>query len=782
MRALDYLGAPLAGGTRAALDAAIIRRDASRIQELMDAETLLTVRINPEERVKAERAAGQAKLRQAGYTPVLIKVVNEADVTKRLRIGSPQAGQVYAGMSKLSAFRQRQPELRANENQAGRSDRFLDMEMFSDRPMTPQLSGLRVEYAIALIYSSEAGKREATLTFDIGQGTQDLRFRAELPVLFDIVPAVETRLKVLDMDGSPTLGRFLFLDSQGHVHPPQAKRLAPDFFFQRHIYRADGEAVRLSPGEYTMFYGRGPEYRWLSRKVVVSGEADPAIEVRLERWIDPGAFGYVCGDHHIHAAGCAHYTQPSEGVEPADMFRQVKGEGLGVGCVLTWGPGFDHQHKFFSADADKVSEAKTVLKYDIEVSGFGSQALGHVCLLDLKEQIYPGANGSKDWPTWTLPVLQWAKAQGGVVGYAHSGSGLQVNPEAAAGRLLARLDTNGDKALNAGEAEAGLLTEPFGMIDADGNGIVSLDELVRSHNRVADSLPNFAIPELNGVGAQEIFVTAALGACDFISAMDTARLLEWNCWYHLLNCGMPVKVSGETDFPCMSGTRVGQGRVYVKTGKTDGIDFSEWCDRLAEGRSYVSDGYGHAMEFKVNGVPAGDDVKLEKPGKVQVSAKVAFSPETPLEVAYGAASDALRRVIGDTVVLYADRPEPGQGGYRPTTRTVELVVNGEVAASRRVPADGKIHDVTFSFPVERSSWVALREFPQMHTNPVNVLVGGKPLRVSRRSAQWCLDCIAHLWSVRSRRIADDERMAAGLAYAEAEEIYRKILAEAPPER
>jgi hypothetical protein len=30
------------------------------------------------------------------------------------------------------------------------------------------------------------------------------------------------------------------------------------------------------------------------------------------------------------------------------------------------------------------------MKYDIEVSGFGSEALGHVCLLNLKEQVYPG--------------------------------------------------------------------------------------------------------------------------------------------------------------------------------------------------------------------------------------------------------------------------------------------------------------------------------------------------------------------------------------------------------
>lgn len=97
-----------------------------------------------------------------------------------------------------------------------------------------------------------------------------------------------------------------------------------------------------------------------------------------------------------------------------------------------------------------------------------------------------------------------------------------------------------------------MLLEAFARSDENRDGVLTLAELTASHDRVADVLPNVAVPELNSVGAQEIFVTAALGLCDFISAMDTARLREWNCWYHLLNCGFPVKVSGETDFPCMS--------------------------------------------------------------------------------------------------------------------------------------------------------------------------------------------------------------------------------------
>jgi hypothetical protein len=141
--------------------------------------------------------------------------------------------------------------------------------MFTASPMTASLSGLEAEYAVALIYSSESGSREATVTFDVGQGTQDLGFRAELPVLFDVKPAVRVKLHVLDHDGTPTTARFQFLDQQGHVVPPQAKRLAPDLFFQKHVYRAHGEDVLLPPGELTMFYGRGPEYRWIKRTVTI---------------------------------------------------------------------------------------------------------------------------------------------------------------------------------------------------------------------------------------------------------------------------------------------------------------------------------------------------------------------------------------------------------------------------------------------------------------------------------------------------------------------------------
>jgi hypothetical protein len=372
--------------------------------------------------------------------------------------------------------------------------------------------------------------------------------------------------------------------------------------------------------------------------------------------------------------------------------------------------------------------------------------------------------------------MRWAKQQGGVTGYAHSASGLAIDPSAAAKRLIAKADANKDGHLTPAEADAGLLPEPFAAVDEDRDGLLSQRELTASHDRAAERLPNLAVPEMNGVGAMEICVSTAEGVCDFISAMDTPRIQEWNCWYHLLNCGFPLKVSGETDFPCMSSRSVGQGRVYVHLGAVDRLDFAAWCEGLRAGRSYVSDGYAHALAFTVNGVSAGtSDVNLAEAGTVRVATAVTFAPEMPLAVAHGGMVPAAgKRVVGDTVLLHAARTEAMQQGGQ---RLVEVVVNGRVAASRAVPADGRLHELTFDVPIAQSSWVAVRQFPQLHTNPVNVLVAGAPIRASRASAQWCIETIDLLWHNRQNRIAAAERDEARRTFERAKNVYHQILAE-----
>ncbi|MFP6763558.1 MAG: CehA/McbA family metallohydrolase, partial [Planctomycetaceae bacterium] len=536
---------------------------------------------------------------------------------------------------------------------------------------------------------------------------------------------------------------------------------------------------------------RGPEYHVLTKTVRTALPGTPRSRLpagvdfsdgsgtftfHLKRWVHPAAQGFYSGDHHIHGAGCSHYESPTEGVRPVDMFAQVKGEGLNVGCILTWGPCFDFQRNYFNPTASRISEPHTVIKYDLEISGFGSAALGHVCLLNLKNQTYPESEGTKTkgWPTWTVPVLRWCKDQGGVTGYPHSA--MHVNATSSAKRWLTSHDADKSTSISRQEASTLLMPESFEQMDADRDESLTERELVASFGRAATQLPNLAVPDMSGGGALEICVSTAEGVCDFISAMDTARIPEWNTWYHLMNCGFPLKLSGETDFPCMSSRRVGQGRVYVQLGQVDQVDFTAWCNGIAAGQSYVSDGYAHALRFEVNRrTPGTEDVALPESGQVQVRTTVAFSPRTPVGVAYGNVSPAAgRRMLGDTIHLHAPRSEEFITGGQ---RKIEVVVNGQVVAARDVPADGSSHDLEFGIEITHSSWVAVRQFPHLHSNPVNVIVGTKPIRASADSARWCIETIRELWRNRSQRISAAERPAARAAYDRAIRKYEQIILE-----
>jgi hypothetical protein len=544
LQALDTLGEPLISD---ADWARLAKADAREIQRILDPYALVGVHINPENRVKVQQGPAKPELIEQGWRTFLVKVQNEAGVTAVLAVDSPNAGSV------------------ANRPSEAWNRRFLDIQLHHKQPMKPHLSGLEVEYAILQMYMRDNGRREAKLVFDVGQGSQDLGFRNEVDILFTAKPATTVTFRVLDSDDRPATASFLVRDSKGRVYPSQAKRQAPDFFFHPQVYRADGEHLVLPAGDYTVEYQRGPEYRKRTQQLRV---ADKPLEVvfRLERWIDPAKLGWFSGDHHIHAAGCSHYEKPSEGVYPKDMMRHILGEDLKLGSVLTWGPGWYFQKTFFDGKDHPLSTRDNLMRYDIEVSGFPSSHTGHLILLGVKEQDYPGTRRIEDWPSWGIPVPQWGRSQGAVNGYAHSGWGLQVKNE----KLLS-------------------------------------DE----------------IPPFDGIGANEYIVSVTQGLVDFISAVDTPYAWELNVWYHTLNAGYRTRISGETDFPCIYDEKVGLGRSYVRQAK---LDFADWIQGVREGRNYVSDGKSHIIDFAVNGLAMGDagsEVKLPSAGRVKVTAKVA---------------------------------------------------------------------------------------------------------------------------------------------------------------
>ena len=151
---------------------------------------------------------------------------------------------------------------------------------------------------MALIYSSEAGRREATIAFDVGQGTQDLGFRAEVPVLFTVKPAVAVKLEVLDHDGTPTTGRFQFVDGRVTCFRRRRSGWRRICSSRNRSTARTARHVLLPPGELTMFYGRGPEYRWLKRTV----DDSPA---GLVRTAPPSRCGSSAGSIRRHTASTA---------------------------------------------------------------------------------------------------------------------------------------------------------------------------------------------------------------------------------------------------------------------------------------------------------------------------------------------------------------------------------------------------------------------------------------------------------------------------------------------
>jgi len=331
--ALSFLGSSLSRADQeklAALQQAPLTPAISiQIQQILDAYCLAQVNINPESRVKVERGAANAKLIQNGWVSYLVKVNNEAGITAVLQAESPNAATPLYAPSYDPKVTEKK-KLSAGQV----ANRFLELQIYRNRPMRAALSGLRLEYAILQIYCKDAGKRDVELGFNVGQGSQDIGFRNTINILFNSQPAVNLTLHVKDDDGSPTMASFIFTDGVEHilddsvltienggarfvrsemnlkknrlsspedykapaslvgVYPLPSRRVAaydkyPDFFFQPQVYRADGEHVQLPPGRYTVTIQKGPEYLPQVRQLVIpSGVKEYDATFQLRRWIN----------------------------------------------------------------------------------------------------------------------------------------------------------------------------------------------------------------------------------------------------------------------------------------------------------------------------------------------------------------------------------------------------------------------------------------------------------------------------------------------------------------
>ncbi|MBN4046741.1 CehA/McbA family metallohydrolase [bacterium AH-315-P07] len=751
--ALDVIGSSLAVADAQTLknladkkpDAALTKT----VQQILDRYCLAMVNISAEARVKVIPGPATPILIQGGWRSFLIKVHNQANTNAELAWESPNAD---PALHRSSGQPNPRPGNLITPGQL--ANRFLEISLYQRQPMTDRLSGLNLEYAILQIYTTASGQREASLGFNIGQGTQDIGSRNAISILFQSKTSTKVILDVKDFDGSSVMASFIIRDNIPRLAQPQkddyrnnratsapweqpgitttrplngiyplpARRVAetdeyPDFFFQPQIYRQTGEHVYLPPGNYDVTYTRGPEYLAQTKTMTVPTDVLEHTETfSLKRWIHMAEKKWFSLDHHVHGGGCSHYESPAAGVNPAAMMRQTLGEDLNVACVLTWGPCWYHQKTFFEGEINPLSTEENLMRYDVEVSGFPSSHAGHLCLLRLTEDDYPGTTKIEEWPSWTLPVLLWGQSQNGVVGYSHSGWGLEpIEP-----------------------------TEEF---------------------------PNLNMPKFDGIGANEYIMTVTHGATDFISAGDTPWNWELNIWYHTLNAGYRTAISGETDFPCIFDERIGMARSY--THLENKLDYDTFANEIKRGLNYVSDGRSHIYDFAIENTRVRDnetELRLESGAMVTVTAKIAAYLPVKQE-----RSGARIQKGGNT-----GRPYWHVEKARiPDTRkvAVELVVNGATVDQTQIIADGKVRSISFDTDISKSSWVALKITYSAHTNPIYIIVDDEPVRGPKESIQWCRDAVDRCWEMKQPRIRQEEIQAAIAGYDHARSAYDKLLAE-----
>jgi hypothetical protein len=719
--------------------------NSEEIQRILNRRTLISIRLDSNGLGQAMRAGADLRLQELGWRCFLVRVENSARLIGPMVLVSPAAipeGDLQPGIHESHILANDVPEtIRVG----------LDLDTDFDRDLSQwlgysfalgasgehNLQGLPLEYLLVQVYC-QTGTPNTTF---LSACASLLRSRRRFECLgfnatFDVAPASTVMLHLRDTDGAGTVAALVIRDAAGRLFPAPAHRIEPDLGYQPQVYRADGETLRLPPGKYRVVATRGPEYLKCERELVIpAGDGSAIATFELERWIDPRQYGWYSGDPHLHPEGQIFGIISKFGVTPETMARQVRGEGLSVGSILIWAGGYYYERQFLSGHvyqpsyqlpfpeaqrANNVSLApqptphdrESLVRYDVEQAAFPSNRLGHPVLLRLRNHNNPSGKGVYDWPSWNLPVFQWTRAQGGVGGYAHCGAGMSVN---------------------------------------------------------STELPNYEIPALDHLGANECFVDITHGAIDFVAGTELHPVLELNLWYHLLNCGFLIPMIGETDFSGVASC-AGMGRTYVKLDAmaADDRSYGSWVEGLRSGQLYFGDGRSHLIDFCANGHEVGHGpLALSKPGHVTLRAKIAARlAETPVD------PDKTQQVPSANY-WHLERARLGNS----RNVAIEVVVNGHPVQRHEIDANGEVRDLSFKVGISRSSWVALRILPSSHTTPIAVEVGGKPIRASRRSAQWCLDCVDVSWQKHGWRIRETERAAAAAAWDHARATYRRIISE-----
>jgi hypothetical protein len=236
-------------------------------------------------------------------------------------------------------------------------------------------------------------------------------------------------------------------------------------------------------------------------------------------------------------------------------------------------------------------------------------------------------------------------------------------------------------------------------------------------------------------------VAAALGKVQAINLFDPYwNDVEYDVWYHMLNCGVRLPASTGSDWFVSSANRV-----YAHGSPQ--FSYDEWLEAVRAGRTFITN--GPALFLSAAG---------EQPGSV------------------------LQARPGESVPVHVS----WNSHY--TVDRVEVVMNGTVVAATEPSADPRSGKFEAQVPVSCDGWVAARiasshrdSFNQpvwAHTSPVYITGSGVAGDARRASAQFFVDRIDESieWVRKKGKFYTDAQRDEVLDLHRAgQDVYRKLL-------
>ena len=347
-------------------------------------------------------------------------------------------------------------------------------------------------------------------------------------------PAGSVRLTVTDTGGALMPARVSVLGSDGRSFAPaDAWHHADDGFdraerrFEYGYFHTTGSATLTMPaGRYKVEVSRGPEYRVITRSVVVAEGSNPPLRVTLGVLDDLEARGWYGGDLHVHMNYGGAYRN-----DPTRLALQARAEDLHVvENLIVNKEGRVPDVAWFRPGPDPASRPGTLIMHGEE---YHTSFWGHVGLLGLKEHlVLPGYTAYANTGVASLQptngrVFDIARAQGAVTGYVH----------------------------------------PY---DADPDPSDTTRTLTH------------ALPVDLALGKVDYY--EAVGFVDDLMATATVWYRLLNCGFRLAAGG---GTDAMANFASLRGP-VGMNRVYVKGGAP--LEHRRWLSALKAGKSFATNG------------------------------------------------------------------------------------------------------------------------------------------------------------------------------------------------